>query len=104
MGVEAMAEFVVPLILRGEVIDIPEVDFGGRRSGVPFSTPDVAKRIDALPLATPSSLADLYDLTFDDILDYLAGLGDRLSFGQNPYLQEAFELSRRTSGLTEGIL
>jgi Acyl-CoA reductase (LuxC) len=99
-----MAQYHVPLIIRGRIIDHADVEFGGRRGGASFATPDVKKHADAIPLGTPSSLSDLYELNFDDILDYLGKLHQRMAFGRNPYLQEAFELARNTSGLTEPLL
>ncbi len=96
--------FRVPLIIRGEIIDDAEIEHGGRRGGVSFHAPDIAKHIARLPLRTPSQMADLYALSFDDILDYLVELGPRLDFGQNRHVQEAFRLSCITSGLSESIL
>jgi hypothetical protein len=96
--------YSVPLIIRGRVIDSPDVRYGGRRQEVGFGTADVKKYLDAMALPTPSSLADLYQLSFAQILDYLDELGTRLAFKKNSYMQEAFELSCMTSGLTEDIL
>lgn len=99
-----MADFHVPLVIRGRIIDDPDVEFGGRRGDARFTTPDVAKHLTALVLAAPSSLAELYRLSFDELLDYLVELGSRLSLSRNPYIHQAFDLSRRTSGLSEGQL
>lgn len=99
-----MAQFQVPLIIRGEVIEDYSVEHGGRRGGVSLSAPEMSAYVDRLPLASPSALADLYDLSFDDILDYLAELGERLDYDRNRYLQEAFALSVETSGLGADIL
>jgi hypothetical protein len=96
--------FHVPLIIRGQVITDADLEFGGRRGGVSFNTPDVAKHLDKLTLAAPSKMADLYSVSLDDILDLLAELGNRLRFDSNPHLREAFELSCITSGLSESIL
>jgi hypothetical protein len=96
--------FNVPLIIRGRVIEGAELEHGGRGGGVRFTTPDLAAHIGDLPLSAPSALADLYELSFEDILDYLEQLGDRLSYGQNAHLQEAFALSVQTSGLGPDIL
>src|SRR3546814_21129489 len=49
-------------------------------------------------------MADLYTLSFEDILDYLVELGKRLAFDQNQHVREAFRLSCITSGLSESIL
>src|SRR6267154_1264695 len=95
-----MAQYHVPLIIRGRIIDHADVEFGGRRGGASFTTPDVKKHVDAIPLGTPSCLSDLYELNFVDILDYLGELHQRMAFGRNSYLQEAFELALSTSGFT----
>lgn len=97
-------EFRVPLIIRGEIIEDGEIEFGGRRGGVAFRAPDVSAHMAKLPLRTPSLMADLYTIGFDEILDFLVAVGDRLDFAQNRHLQEAFALSCRTSGLSESIL
>lgn len=97
-------EFRVPLILRGEIIEDNEMEFGGRRGGVAFCTPDVSRYAARLPLRVPSMIADLYTLSFNEILDFLSALGERLDFSQNRHLQQAFALSSRTSGLSESIL
>jgi hypothetical protein len=99
-----MAQYHVPLIIRGRIIDDKDVEFGGRGGGTTFTAPAVKKHAGAIPLDTPSSLSELYALTFDDILEYLGELHQRMAFGRNPYLQEAFELARGTSGLTEPLL
>ena len=57
-----------------------------------------------LPLGTPSSLADLYTVSFDGIVDYLDELGKRLRFDTNRHLQDALKLTIKTSGLGEPIL
>jgi Acyl-CoA reductase (LuxC) len=99
-----MTSFHVPLIIRGRIIDSSDVRFGGRRQEAGFGTADVKNYLDDMALSKPSALADLYQLSFEQILDYLAELGARLDFDKSPYMQEAFELSCRTSGLTEHIL
>ncbi|HLG87612.1 MAG TPA: acyl-CoA reductase [Alphaproteobacteria bacterium] len=94
----------VPLVIRGEVIDTAEVEFGGRRGGVSFRAPDVSAHLDRLALGVPSRMADLYEISFDEIVDYLARLGPRLTLENNRHLQESYELSRLTSGLSDSIL
>jgi hypothetical protein len=99
-----MHDFHVPLIIRGRIIDDPDLEFGGRRGAASFTTPDVRKHLGALVLTTPSALQDLYTLSFDELVEFLVELGDRLAFARNPHMQAAFELSRRTSGLTDELL
>lgn len=94
----------VPLIIRGKLIDDYSLEFGGRNGGVSFRTADVSRHMEQLTLSTPSRMADLYELKFSDIVDYLGELGTRLAFDKNPYMQQAFELSCSTSGLSESIL
>jgi hypothetical protein len=99
-----MADFHVPLIIRGQVIDDRDLTFGGRHGAMSFTTPDVRKHLDKLTLNSPSDLADLYTLKFEDIVAYLGALADRLTLGQNAHLQLAFEMSCAVNGMTEGIL
>src|SRR3546814_17969028 len=49
-------------------------------------------------------MADLHQLNFDDIVDYLERLGNRLDPARNVHLQEEFELARITSGLSDSVL
>jgi hypothetical protein len=99
-----MEKFIVSMVLRGEVIDGPLVDFGGRRGDVSFAAPDVAAHLDKLTLSSPAALSDLYELRFDDVVDYLDWLGRYLVLDENVHLQQAFELSTRVSGLSQSIL
>ena len=95
-----MSKPIAPMIIRGQVITDNLIDVGGRGGDLVFQTPDAHKYIDQLPLGNPAKLADLYTLTFNDILDYCEALGERLEFDQNPYLQEACELSYLTAPVT----
>jgi len=94
----------VPLIAHGHIIEDADLEFGGRREGTRFTTPDVAKHLDKLLVSSPSSLRELYGISFEEILDYLGALGEALNFSRNTYMQEAYELSIQTSGLGESIL
>jgi hypothetical protein len=46
--------FHIPLIIRGRIIDDRDLEFGGRRGGVAFTTADVKKHLAELPLSAPS--------------------------------------------------
>ncbi len=98
--------YAVPLLLRGVVIEQDWLDHGGRRGGATFQAPDLGlpQHLQRLPLANPSAMGELYDLTLDEIVAFLGQLGQRLDPADNPLLQEAFELSRQTSGLSDSIL
>lgn len=93
-----------PLVIRGKVVDDCTVEFGGRRDGLSFYAPDASAYVNELTLSTPSKMADLYELKFDDIVDYLVELGEQLPLSKNAYIQEAFEVSCQTSGMTEPML
>lgn len=99
-----MTHPIAPMIIRGEVITDDLIEVGGRGGDLAFLTPDAHKYIDRLPLGNPAKLADLYQLSFDDILDYAVELGARLAFSKNPYLQEACELSYLTAPTTPSIV
>lgn len=94
----------VPLLIRGELIEGNEVEFGGRRGDVAFSTPDLFDHIDRLTLSTPSAMGDLYAISFEEIVAFLAELGPRMDVRTNPHLQAAFDLSCHTSGLSDSII
>lgn len=96
--------FSVPLLLRGEIIDADPIEYGGRRGGAQFTAPDLSRHLQNLVLSPPSALGELYDMPFSEIVDYLDRLGQRLDPARNAWLQEAFELSRITSGLSDSIL
>ena len=58
-----------------------------------FQAPDMSKYVERLPLRSPAEMSDLYELSFDEILDVLEALGDALDFETNAHLQEAYEAS-----------
>jgi hypothetical protein len=93
----------VPLIIRGEIFEGDEAVFGGRNGALSFNGPDVAKYIDRLTLRAPSQMADLHSLKFDEIVDYLAELGERIALDRNPYMQEAFEYGSAVSGVAQSV-
>ncbi len=100
-----MPNYTIPLLIRGKLITSDMISFEGRRGELGFETPDVSKFLNEIPLKNPTLLADLYQqLTFADVVDYLDQLAKRLSLADNAYMQEAFELSCITSGLTPDIL
>jgi Acyl-CoA reductase (LuxC) len=87
------AAYTVPLFLRGQVITDDLVSFGTRSGAAQFQAPDMAKYVDRLPLKNPGAMSDLYDVSFDEILDVLEALGEALDFDTNAHLQEAYEAS-----------
>lgn len=96
--------FTAGCVVRGARIDGPLADFGGRSVGLKFRSPDPRSLVAKLPLSGAVGLDDLYALRFDEILDFLARLGDRLRLDRNPHLQQALEASCLTSSLTPPLL
>lgn len=98
-----MSGHIVPLFLRGRVIedDLVRFDF---RDGGGFEAPDPHRYVEQMPLRNPGDLADLYELSFDDILDLLEELGQALDFDSNDHLQRAFEAAIEANPLPESIL
>lgn len=91
-------------VLRGQVVETDLIEFGGRGGDITFLAPDPHLIADRIPLASPRLMEDLYTLSFEDILDYLAELGERLRLEDNPYLQEALEFSYYTAPTTRPIM
>jgi len=99
-----VSTYDIPLLIRGKLITDNMIEFKGRGGELVFRSPDVERYLDQIPLSEPVKMADMYELTFDDIVHYLAELGRRLNTETNPYLREAFELSCKTSSLSANIL
>ncbi|MGO9152035.1 acyl-CoA reductase [Mycobacterium sp.] len=88
-----MIAYTVPLFLRGRVITDDLVPFHTRIGAAQFQAPDMGKYVRHLPLKSPADMSDLYQLSFDEILDVLETLGGALDFESNAHLQEAYEAS-----------
>lgn len=95
---------IAQMIIRGEIISDNLIEVGGRGGDLKFLTPDANQYLHRLPLGNPVKLADLYKLSFDDIVDYLARLGDALDIDSNHHLQRACELSYLTAPTTPPIV
>jgi hypothetical protein len=99
-----MSDFRVPLFLRGEVIEEDWTRFGGRGRGIAFEAPDPAIHVERLPLASPLALADLYEISFDEILDVLEALGQALDFEKNEHVRKAYEAGLVATNYPASIL
>jgi hypothetical protein len=86
-----MSAFNVPLYIRGELIEDNWIDFGGRNADSGFRAPDPNLYIDRLPLSSPMAMQDLYEVSFEEILDVLEELGKALDFDKNKYIQQAYQ-------------
>jgi Acyl-CoA reductase (LuxC) len=85
--------YTVPLFLRGRIVTDDLVAFGTRSGDASFLAPDMSKYVEQVPLKSPAQMSDLYQLSFDEILDVLEALGNALDFASNTHLQEAYEAS-----------
>ena len=99
-----MEKHMVPLIIRGRVITDNLRTFEGRRGSVSFESPDVNAYFDDIVMRNPSEMKDLYDISLEEIYDYLVELGARLSVETNPHMRKAFEISIAVSGMGRDIL
>ena len=104
MDTKVTHQYKSGIVIRGEYIDDNLVSFGGRDEGVEFFSPDPHLYVERLPLGNPVRLADLYELRFDEILDYLVELGQRLDLDRNPYLNDAYETACLTSSATPSLI
>jgi hypothetical protein len=98
-----MSTFTVPLFIRGELITDDLVEFATRLDHR-FQAPNAAKHVHALPLRSPADMADLYAISFDEILDVLEELGKALAFETNSYIQEAYEACLVSNPMPASIL
>lgn len=95
---------VSPIVIRGNVSMNNLMSFGGRGGDLAFLSPDPNSFASEVGLGHPEKLKDLYQIGFDEIVDYLAALGERLDIASNPYLQQALKLSYQTAPVTPPIL
>ena len=101
----AVAQAVVaPLVARGEIIESDLVEYGGRNGDLRFLSPDVRKHLGRIPLGSAGRMADLYAISFEDIVAFLAEVGARLDVRTNAHLRRARELSYRTAPTTPPLV
>ncbi len=99
-----MTNPIAPIVIRGKVIETDLIEYPGRGDVMSFDAPDPKKFVDQLPLPSPGDMADLYDLSFDDILDYLEELGERLNINTNEHLQRSRDLTYDATPLPKEII
>src|SRR5690606_16095926 len=84
-------EFVIPLIIRGEIIEDNLTSFGSR-GNFAFKAPDPHHYLDRLVLPNPVAMEDLYALSLTDIIAFMVELREHMYLERNPYLQQALEI------------
>lgn len=95
---------VAPIIIRGKIYTDNLIEYGGRGGDLRFASPDASKYLDQLVMGNSGKLADLYQISFNEILGYLEALGQRLDLKTNEHLQRACELSYLTAPTTPSIV
>lgn len=85
-------QYRIPIVARGKVIEDCEVTCEGRY-GASFLCPDPNKYLPEILLPTRRAMEPLYQISLDDVVDYLIELGTRLRIDTNPHLQWALELA-----------
>jgi hypothetical protein len=95
---------IAPMVIRGRVITDNLLEVGGRGGDLAFLTPDAHRYVDKLALQNPLGLAELYRLSFEDILDYAGELAKALDFSTNRLMQQACELSYLTAPATPPLV
>lgn len=100
----AQAPYLVPLVIRGALIEDQTLEFGGRKGEVSFVTPDVARHLDDLVSVSLDSMQTYQALAIEEVARFLDELGQRLDFDANRHLRQAFELSCHTSGISAPVL
>jgi hypothetical protein len=99
-----LAALTAPAFIRGRLVNDDLVRFGGRGGSETFNAPDPQQLLGALPLLEPSGLRDLNEIGFDEIVAFLAAVGEALVLERNAYLQEALELSAQFSDMTAPLV
>lgn len=94
----------LPAFIRGETITTDLVPYGGRDGTAHFLAPEANTLVERLALTDPSRMHDVAELSFDEIVAYLADLGKRLKLEENELLQHALDQSAVLADLTEPLI
>jgi len=96
--------FHLPMMIRGERIEPSDTDSVHDFGGAMICAPDPIRHMPRLGLRNRSALDDLHALSIDAIVDFLAGLQDRLEPSRNVHLNWAMRMSLAASGLAPSIV
>src|SRR5581483_14077 len=94
----------VPALIRGRIHDDALVQFGARDGIAQFTGPDPQRIGAALALRDPRALDDLQRLPFDEIVEFLAAVGERLELSGNEHLQQALAAAEPFSDMTAPLI
>lgn len=99
-----MSDFSIPALIRGETIEGDWVSFETRGQGPKFQATNAHNLVAQLPLGSPAAMADLQEITFDEILDVLEALGQALDFETNAHIREAYAAGLAASNYPASLL
>jgi hypothetical protein len=99
-----LSDFSIPALIRGECIEDDWVPFETRGRGPKFQATNAHHLVERLPLGSPSAMADLQEISFDEILDVLEALGHALDFETNVHIHEAYEAGLAASNYPPSLL
>ena len=99
-----MSDFSIPALIRGEYIENDWAPFTTGGSGAKFQAATAHHLVDQLPLGSPSAMADLHKISFEEILDVLEAVGKALDFESNPHIREAYEAGLAASNYPPSLL
>ncbi|MFN8625698.1 MAG: acyl-CoA reductase [Candidatus Binatia bacterium] len=99
-----MAEYEIPMIIRGKAIRDHLVTYPVRRAGMTFRTPDMRHYVDQMILRDASGMADLYDISSSEIVDFLVELASWLSPEKNEHIKLALEINLQANVQSRDIL
>ncbi len=85
-------KYQIPIVARGEVIEDYEITCEGRY-GESFMCPDPNKYLSKIVLPSRREMEALYQISLDEVVDYLIEFGNHLNVETNPHLQWALELA-----------
>ena len=97
-------DLVVPALIRGQLVETNLIEFGARAGQAHFSAPDPQRIGAELVLRRGGALGDVNALTFDEIVAFLAAVGERLELSSNAHLQEALAQSEPFSDMTAPLV
>lgn len=99
-----MTDLAIPAVIRGRIVLDDLTRFDGRGANPSFLAPDPERLLPELPLRDPGALGALQALPFDEIVDYLARLGEHLHPDRNDRLAAALEHSVHWSDMTPPLV
>lgn len=85
-------KYQIPIVARGEVIEDYEITCDGRY-GASFECPDPNKYLSKIVLPSRREMEALYQISLDEVVEYLIEFGKQLDVDSNPHLQWALSLA-----------